>query len=206
MNVRLTKEQKIQVLNSKDIYFVMQQVLLRENKIRRNQEHFWVVGLDNNHKVLFIELIGLGAVNRVNADPPDVFRMGIYKLAVKMILVHNHPSGVLDISKNDSNFTDRMYKVGKLINIEVVDHLIITEESYTSFADKGVMNQLKESGLFEVVGPEKKALEEWKIDIERKQAVRQNKLDIAKKMKKDGVAIDIIKKYTGLSIFAIGKL
>jgi DNA repair protein RadC len=206
MNVRLTKEQKIKVLNSHDIYYVMQQILLRENKIRRNQEHFWVIGLNNNNKVLFIELIGLGAVNRVNADPPDVFRMAIYKLAVKMVLVHNHPSGTLEVSKGDTNFTDRMLKVGKLINIEVVDHLIITDESYTSLADKGIIDKLKKSGLFEVVGPEKKALQEWKIDTERKQAVRQNKLDIAKKMKKDGVEIDIIKKYTGLSVSAIEKL
>ena len=69
--------------------------MLRENKIGRNQEHFWVIGLDNQNKILFIELVGLGAVNRVGANPPDVFRMGIYKLAVGMILVHNHPSGNL---------------------------------------------------------------------------------------------------------------
>ncbi|MEP2510515.1 MAG: JAB domain-containing protein [Reichenbachiella sp.] len=101
MNVRLAKDQKIKVLNTQDIWQVMQQVLLRENKIRRNQEHFWIVGLDNSQKILFIELIGLGAVNRVNANPPDVFRMGIYKLAVRMILVHNHPSGTLELSNDD---------------------------------------------------------------------------------------------------------
>ncbi|WP_299210263.1 JAB domain-containing protein [uncultured Dokdonia sp.] len=206
MNVRLTKEQKIKVLNSHDIYYVMQQILLRENKIRRNQEHFWVVGLNNSNKVLFIELIGLGAVNRVNADPPDVFRMAIYKLAVKMVLVHNHPSGTLAISKGDTTFTDRMLKVGKLINIEVIDHLIITDESYTSLADKGIMDELKKSGLFEVVGPEKKALEEWKIETELKRARKEERLIVATKMKKDGVEIDIIKKYTGLPVSAIGKL
>src|SRR5690606_40012143 len=93
MNVRLTQEQKIRILNSGDVYNVMQQVLLRENKIRRNQEHFWVVGLNNKNKILFIELISLGAVNSVQVNPPEVFRMAIYKMAVKMILVHNHPSG-----------------------------------------------------------------------------------------------------------------
>ncbi len=206
MNVRLTKEQKIKVLNSTDIYAIMQRILLRENKIRRNQEHFWVVGLDNAHKVLFIELIGLGAVNRVNADPPDVFRMAIYKLAVKMILVHNHPSGSTELSKGDNEFTDRMLKVGKLINIEVLDHLIITEENYASLADMGIMDKLKKSGMFEIMGPEKKELEQWKIDTERKRAEKQKALDIAKKMKDDGVELDTIKKYTGLSSSAIKKL
>ena len=124
MNVRLSKDQKIKVLYADDLYSIMQQILMRENKIRRNQEHFWVVGLDNQNKILFIELIGLGRVNRVGANPPDVFRMGIYKLAVSMVLVHNHPSGNLEPSQADKDFTDRLLKVGQLINIEVLDHTL----------------------------------------------------------------------------------
>src|SRR6266550_905671 len=93
MTIRLTKEQKIKVLNSDDVYKVMQQILLRENKISRAQEHFWVVGLDNKNKILFIELVALGAQNRLEAKPSDIFRMTIYKLAIKVIFVHNHPSG-----------------------------------------------------------------------------------------------------------------
>ncbi|MEO9802026.1 MAG: JAB domain-containing protein [Reichenbachiella sp.] len=198
MNVRLVKDQKIKVLNTQDIWQVMQQVLLRENKIRRNQEHFWIVGLDNSQKILFIELIGLGAVNRVNANPPDVFRMGIYKLAVRMILVHNHPSGTLELSNDDLNFTDRMIKVGQLINIEVIDHLVITEERYKSFADEGLIEQLRKSGLYQIVDREKAELQQWKLDLERKKAVQESHLEIAKKMKADGIDIDTIKKYTGL--------
>lgn len=194
------------MLNSTDIYTIMQQILLRENKIRRNQEHFWVVGLDNAHKILFIELIGLGAVNRVNADPPDVFRMAIYKLAVKLILVHNHPSGSTELSQGDTEFTDRMLKVGQLIHIEVLDHLIITEENYASLADRGVMDQLKKSGLFEIMGPERKELEQWKIDTEKKRARKEERQIVAKKLKAQGVDVDIIKKATGLSDSVIKKL
>lgn len=181
----------------------MQQVLLRENKIRRNQEHFWVVGLDNENKNLFIELIALGAVNRVNANPPDVFRMGIYKLAVKMILVHNHPSGNLTPSKADTTLTDKMLKIGKLINIDVIDHLIISEESYTSLADNGIIQKLRESGTFEIIDKEKKELEEWRIKTQEK---RDTTIAIAKKMVEDGVDIDVIKKYTGLTKWDIKKL
>ncbi len=206
MNVRLTKEQKIKVLNSNDIYAIMQQVLLRENKIRRNQEHFWVVGLDNQNKILFVELIGLGAVNRVNANPPDVFRMGIYKLAVKMILVHNHPSGNIEPSNEDRDFTDKMLKVGALINIEVIDHLVISETDYTSFGDKGIIKELQGSGLFEIVEREKEEIKAWKLRLERERAVKASKIEIASKMKDDGVDIDIIKKYTGLTKPEIKKL
>ena len=206
MNVRLTKEQKIKVLNSKDIYAIMQQVLLRENKIRRNQEHFWVVGLDNQNKILFVELIGLGAVNRVNANPPDVFRMGIYKLAVKMILVHNHPSGNIEPSNEDRDFTDKMLKVGALINIEVIDHLVISETDYTSFGDKGIIKELQGSGLFEIVEREKEEIKAWKLRLERERAVKASKIEIASKMKAKGYEIEVIKELTGLTKPEIKKL
>lgn len=203
MDVILCSKQKNQMLNSEDVYRVMQQVLLRENKIRRNQEHFWVVGLDNANKILFIELIGLGAVNRVNANPPDVFRMGIYKLAVKMILVHNHPSGNVAPSEADTTFTDRFLKVGKLINIQVVDHLIISEENYTSLADMGIIEALENSGAFEIVDKEKQKIEEWRIKTAKERAV---KLEIAKNLKDQGIDSNTIKKATGLTKWDIRKL
>jgi len=206
MNVRLTKTQKIKILNSADIYKVMQQVLLRENKIRRNQEHFWVVGLDNANKILFVELIGLGAVNRVSANPSDVFRMAIYKMVVKMVLVHNHPSGNLEPSDKDLDFTDHMLKAGKLINIEIIDHLIISETGYTSFDDRGIIKQLQKSGLFEIVEREKVELKQWKLDTERREGEKSKALKIAKKMKDEGMDKKLIKKMTGLYMHEINKL
>lgn len=204
MNVRLTKEQKIKVLNARDIYSIMQQVLLRENKIRRNQEHFWVVGLNNINKILFVELIALGAHNRVNADPPDVFRMAIYKLASKLILVHNHPSGSVKITDADILFTDHMLKAGKFLRIDVLDHLVITETSYTSFENEGVMDELRKSGLFEIVGPERQELEAFKLETERKRAKKEELRKVAKRMKGEGITDEVIKKVTGLSMKVIG--
>ena len=60
MNVNLSEEEKIKILNSDDLYKIMQQVLLRENKIDRDREHLWVIGLANNHRLLFIELVSKG--------------------------------------------------------------------------------------------------------------------------------------------------
>jgi len=199
MNVRLTEERKIKILNSEDIYKIMQQILLRENKVRRNQEHFWVVGLDNKNKVLFIELVRLGSVNSVQVNPPEVFRMAIYKLAVSMILVHNHTSGDTEPSNADRDLTDRMMKTGKLINIEVIDHLIISEEDYLSFVDTGILAELKRSGNYELLDGEKAAMRNLKEKMEREKAIKENNLEIAKRMKEDVVDIDIIKKYTGLT-------
>ncbi|WP_298423265.1 JAB domain-containing protein [uncultured Kordia sp.] len=205
MNVRLTADQKIQVLNAHDVYSVMQQILLRQNKIRRAQEHFWVVGLSTDNTILFIELIAIGAQNRVNVNPPDVFRMGIYKLAVKMIMVHNHPSGNLRISNGDKDFADRLLKVGKLINIDVVDNMIITESGFTSFEDKGIMEQLRKNGLYKVVDRESEAMKALELEFEKKRADKAGRMDIARKMKADGVDMDTIKKYTGLYVRDIKK-
>jgi DNA repair protein RadC len=141
MTVRLTKEQKIKILNSEDVYKVMQQILLRENKISRAQEHFWVVGLDNKNKILFIELIALGAQNRLDASPPDIFRMTIYKLAIRVIFVHNHPSGDVTPGKADIMTTQKLIQAGELLKIEVVDHLVISETKFLSFAHKGLMSK-----------------------------------------------------------------
>lgn len=109
--------------------------------------------------------------------------MGIYKLAVSVILVHNHPAppglpkgekpGSLIITESNRLGTDRFLKSGKILGIEVLDHLIITEENYISFADMGVVEELKNSGLFEVIGPERKELEEWKLKEERKRGKKE---------------------------------
>ena len=81
MNVRLSKDQKIKVLNADDLYSIMQRILMRENKIRRNQEHFWVVGLDNQNKVLsFVRSIVATLLNRslVIFRTPDVKKKRSY--------------------------------------------------------------------------------------------------------------------------------
>ncbi len=206
MNVRLTQDQKVKILNSDDVFKVMQQILMRENKIRRNQEHFLVVGLGNKNKVLFIELVSLGSVNIVQVKPREIFRMAIYKMAVQMILVHNHPSGEVDPSEADKDLTDRLLKSGDMLGIEVIEHLIISEKEYLSFADTGVIRELKRSGKYVLIDREKAELTEWKLQVEREQAVNEFAKEMAKKMKDDGQDIDTIKKYTGLRKWDIKKL
>ena len=199
MNVRINKDDKIKVTGSNDVYPIMQKILLRQNKIRRSQEYFWVVGLDNSNNILFVELISIGASNRVHVSPPDVFRMGIYKLAVKMILVHNHPSGNLKVSDTDKIVTNKLLKAGKLIEIDIVDHLIITEKKYFSFADAGLIKDFEINSLLELVDKEKDEIKALKVEVEKEKAKKQNSLEIARKMKSENFKIEIIKKLTGLT-------
>jgi len=206
MNVRLTEAQKIKILNSEDIYKIMQQILLRQNKIRRSQEYFWVVGLDNHNTVLFVELISIGRSNRVFVAPPDVFRMGIYKLSEKIILVHNHPNGSTEASEKDKDVTNKLLKAGKIIEIDVIDHLIITEKEYFSFADAGFIKDFEINSLLELVDKEKEEIKALKVEVEKEKAKKEEALKIAKRLKSLNVDLETIKQSTGLSEYEINEI
>jgi DNA repair protein RadC len=145
MNIELTEEQKIKILNSSDVYTVMKHILMRENKIERSHEHVWCVCLAPNNKILNIELVSLGAIDETVLKPMQVFRIALIKGAVRLILVHNHPDGELKPSEGDKDVTDRMIQVGNIVNVEVLDHLIITELYFYSFKDDGLMAELQKS-------------------------------------------------------------
>lgn len=207
MNVKLKSTQKIKISQPDDIYKVMQQVLMRENKFSRAQEHFWIIGLNNHHKILFIELLALGAHNRANITPPDVFRMAIYKLASRAVLVHNHPSGSMVVSPKDKEVTDYLYKAGKFLRIDVLDHLLISEKKYVSFAQAGIMNEIRTSGAWELVDKDAvEDLREMRIEVEKERAATNTKLAIAKKLKAKGIPDVEIKQFTGLKLSEIQKL
>lgn len=207
MTVKLSEAQKkLTVQGSGSIAAIMQQVLKRENKLGRAQEHFWVVGLNAANKILFIELIALGRQNRITANPPDVFHMAIYKLALKLILVHNHPSGELAISGPDKGITDRLLKVGEIINIDVLDHLIISEKDYLSFLDEGIIGELKQSDTWRLMDKEQEEMRELKRQIEKQQIEKGKASEIAKNMKAANLPEEQIKQLTGLKLTEIRKL
>jgi DNA repair protein RadC len=218
MNVELSEEQKIKILNSSDVYMVMKQILMRENKIERDFEHVYVLSLAPNNKILNIDLVSLGAIDETVLKPMQVFRIAIMKGAVKLILVHNHPHGELEPSEGDKDITDRMIQVGNIVNVEVLDHLIISELFYYSFKDDGLMAELRKSTKWvptyiEIERIKKEALKlgEKKGRKEglkegKKKGKEQEKVKIAKKLKKNGVAIDVIVQSTGLSPDEIEKL
>ena len=208
MHIKLTELQKIKILNSDDIYSVMQNVLLRENKIERNKEHFWIIGLAQNNKLLYIELISLGTVNKTLVDPMEIFSIALQKRSVKIILVHNHPSGELAPSEADKDITDRLIQVGKIVNIDVIDHLIISEKSYLSFVDTGLFTDLKQSIKWVPDYQLKHKYEKGIADTEKaiKKAQQEKAKEIALEMKKQGYELDAIIKLTGLTKAVINKL
>ena len=90
MTVELFDEQQIKILNADDLFKIMFHILVRENKIDQNKEYFWVVGLANSLKILFIKLVSLETVNSTIVEPMEIFSIAHQKRAVSIILVHNN--------------------------------------------------------------------------------------------------------------------
>lgn len=202
MNIKLTEAQKIKILNSDDLYGIMRRVLLRENKIDQNREHFWVIGLENNNRILFIELISLGTINKTFAEPMEVFSFALQKRAIKIILCHNHPSGELKPSDGDKDITDRLIQVGIIIDTEVIDHLIISTKSYLSFEDTGLLDTLKKSTKYVPPYVLQERIKREAADI----AKQKNTIEIAKQFKRNGIDEQTIADSTGLSLEEVQKL
>ena len=148
MEIKLAELEKIKLINSDDIFLIMQQILLREDKIDQDKEHFWVIGLTNVNRIQYIELVSIGSVNSTIVEPANVFRLAIQKNAVKIILIHNHPSYELKPSSEDKETTDRLIQVGAILNIDVIEHLIIGPKSYLSFCDTGFLEGLSQNSKF----------------------------------------------------------
>lgn len=102
-------------------------------------EEFWILLLNQSNLILGKEQISLGGTAGTVVDAKILFRKAIQGLASSIILVHNHPSGNLQPSQADLDITQKLKAAGKTLDIPVLDHLIISNKGYYSFADEGKM-------------------------------------------------------------------
>ena len=104
-----------------------------------NYEEFWMLLLNRANKVISKHQVSKGGVTGTVVDPKVVFKIAIESIASGIILCHNHPSGNLTPSDADISLTKKMTEAGRLLDIQVLDHIIIAGEKYFSFADEGKM-------------------------------------------------------------------
>lgn len=102
-------------------------------------ERVYVLYLDNANQVQSVSLISMGGLQGTVVDLRVVFATALNCLATGIILAHNHPSGTLQPSQADIHLTNRVKEAGKLLDINLIDHIILTEDSYYSFCDEGRM-------------------------------------------------------------------
>jgi DNA repair protein RadC len=210
MNIRLKKEEKVKVLCSDDLYGIMRRVLVRESRIDRNREHLWTVSLDTAYRILNIELVSLGTINKTLVEPMEVYSIPLQKRAVRVILVHNHPSGELTPSEQDKDVTDQLIQVGRIMHVPLMDHLIISEKDHYSFLDSGLLGELQQSlkyvPAYEIKRRYEKAAREKGEQEGNEKGKSEKAKEIARQMKKKGIDVELIMEFTGLSKGVIGRL
>ena len=129
--------QRPKITGSKDVYH-----LLYENWDKTKlelQEQFKVMFTNRANKVLGIYELSTGGMSGTVADPKLIFAAAIKSAACGFILSHNHPSGNLTPSQADIELTRKLRDGGRLLEVQLLDHIIITSEGYYSFADEGVL-------------------------------------------------------------------
>ena len=124
--------QKVKISSSKDAFEYLAPLLSD-----LTHEEFWILLLNRANKVIGKHRVGAGGFTGTVADPRIIFKTALEHSAVALILSHNHPSGNLKPSMEDINLTKKLNEAGKFLDIPILDHLIIGESSYYSFADEG---------------------------------------------------------------------
>lgn len=124
----------LKVTGSKDVFDIMQPLIGE-----LQHEEFWIVYLNNSNRVLYKEQLSKGGLTGTLVDARLVFKKAIELYAIAVILCHNHPSGELQPSSADNSITKKLKHAGETLDIKVLDHIIITENAYFSFADENLL-------------------------------------------------------------------
>lgn len=120
------------ITSSKAVFDIMQPIIGE-----LPHEEFWVLYLNNSNKVIYKTQLSKGGITGTVVDIRLIFKMAFEQNATGLILSHNHPSGKLIASEADLKITKRIKEAGQTLEIQVLDHLIITENGYLSFQDEG---------------------------------------------------------------------
>jgi len=133
---RLFKEK-----SEKEVYINSSQDVTKETEhIKENKkENFVVLYLDARNKLIYKETVSIGSLNANLVHPREVFEPAVRNLAAQIILAHNHPSGDPEPSEDDLVITKRLVEVGKIMGIEINDHIIVTKNGFFSFKDKNLL-------------------------------------------------------------------
>lgn len=126
--------EKHKITSSTSVFELMQPIIGE-----LEHEEFWIIYLNNSNKVIQKKQLSKGGITGTLVDVRLVLKNALEVGAVGVILAHNHPSGTLKPSEADKQITHKLKKAGESLDIKVLDHLIITEKAYFSFADENLL-------------------------------------------------------------------
>jgi len=127
------RTEKTKIKNSDDVFKELKEYSTAK------QEHFIVCYLDGAHNIIENRGITVGTLNQSLVHPREVFSPAIEKRATSIIIAHNHPSGILKPSDEDMQVTKRLKDASKILGIELLDHIILTENGFLSFRNEDLL-------------------------------------------------------------------
>jgi len=116
---------------------------LRGTLLDNSREHFIVLFLDSQNRVIGYSITSIGTKNRCPVHPAEIFQKALLVGATSIIVAHNHPSGESQPSEEDRTVTKRLSDAGRIVGVPLLDHFIVTEEEHYSFADHGFIECLR---------------------------------------------------------------
>ena len=194
MKITLNKKQKKkQLLDNEEIYKIMKEILLREDKLDREKKHFWIMGLNRYRQLLYVELVRLGPFSR-KLTAHEAFKIAIDKEAKIVILVQNKEEDEpLHPSPFDLDMTDHLIQIGKIIKINVSDHLIIQEDGqYKSFVDIDLYESLLNSRKYVPITTLEDKARKRGERVGKTRGINERNIEIAESMIKDNIDNTII--------------
>ena len=132
---------KMQIIGGQDVAKVFLDLLALEDEIDQDKEHFYVMHLDTRSRIKMVELVSLGTVDSALTHPRETFRRAVIAGSASIIVAHNHPSGDVDPSDEDTKVTKLLFEAGQLLGIKLLDHIIFAKGKFFSFREN------KERGL-----------------------------------------------------------
>jgi DNA repair protein RadC len=136
-NMIYLKDSKIKVQSPLEVAKVFQDLLALEDSIDQEKEHYYVMHLDTRSQVKMVELVTIGVLNSSVVHPRETYRRAVIAGSAAIIIAHNHPSGEVDPSDEDTKVTKAMFEAGNILGINMLDHIIFTKDKYFSFKNNG---------------------------------------------------------------------
>jgi DNA repair protein RadC len=122
------------VTSSREVYQMFKHLMTNPREV------FLCLHLDSKNKIVCVDHVSQGSLNASIVHPRELFSSAILSASAALILIHQHPSGDPEPSREDIELTERLVEGAKLLGIRILDHIIIGEDRYISFADRGILS------------------------------------------------------------------
>ena len=136
----LNENVKEKISSAETIYNIAKKLLNARQETEKHKEYFYTFYLDSQNNIICIDLASIGTINYCFPVIREILKLALFKNAISIIIVHNHPSKNKLASEEDLKFTEKLKEACEIMQIKLLDHIIICDNEYNSLADNCLLN------------------------------------------------------------------